>query len=105
MAIYNNTALANLYFPDAPLGIIETGAAADLIFVDYQAPTPVTPGNLPWHILFGFNESMVTTTIVDGQVLMCDRQLLTLDEEAIAAAARAQAPKVWKRYESYVGKY
>jgi len=105
MAIYNNAALANLYFPDAPLGIIALGAAADLIFVDYQAPTPVTPGNLPWHIMFGFNESMVTTTIVDGQVLMRDRQLLTLDEVAIAAEARELAPKVWERYKSYVGKY
>ena len=105
MAIYNNAALANLYFPAAPLGIVAEGAAADLIFVDYHAPTPVTPGNLPWHILFGFNESMVTTTIVDGQVLMCDRQLLTLDEEAIAAEARELAPKVWERYETYVGKY
>jgi putative selenium metabolism protein SsnA len=105
MAIYNNAALAELYFPEAPIGMVMPGAAADLIFVDYQAPTPVISDNLPWHILFGFNESMVTTTIVDGQVLMRDRQLLTLDEAAIAAEARELAPEVWERYESYAGKY
>ncbi len=45
---------------------------------------------------------MVTTTIVAGEVLMRDRQLLTLDEEAITAEARALAPEVWKRYEDNV---
>jgi len=100
MAIYNNAALASAYFPDAPIGVLTPGAAADLIFVDYHPPTPLTPGNLPWHILFGFHESMVTTTIVAGEVLMRDRELLTLDEEAITAEARSLAPDVWERYEN-----
>jgi len=99
MAIYNNAALAGIFFPDAPLGQIVPGAFADLIFVDYHSPTPVVAGNLPWHIIFGFQQSMVTTTIVAGKVLMRDRQLLTLDEAEIAARARELAPKVWKRYE------
>jgi len=41
---------------------------------------------------------MVTTTMVDGQVLMRDRQLLTLDEQAIADEALALAPAIWERY-------
>jgi hypothetical protein len=69
--------------------------------VDYHPFTPLTPGNLPWHVIFGFHESMVTTTICGGQVLMRDRQLLTLDEAALAAEARDLAPKVWGRYEKY----
>ena len=80
------------------VGIIKPGAAADLIFVDYHPPTPLSSGNLPWHILFGFHESMVTTTLVAGKVLMKDRQLLTLDEKAIAARAREIAAQVWRRY-------
>ena len=48
--------------------------------------------------MFGFESSMVTTTIVDGQVLMRDRQLLTLDEAAISAEALALAPAIWSRY-------
>jgi putative selenium metabolism protein SsnA len=98
MAIYNNARLAGSLFPQAPLGVLQEGAQADLIFVDYHPHTPITPGNLPWHIVFGFHESMVTTTIVEGQVLMQDRKLLTLDEEAIAASARQLAPIVWERY-------
>ena len=99
MAIYNNAELANIFFPDAPIGVLKSGAFADIIFVDYHAPTPLTAGNLPWHIIFGFQNSMVTTTIVAGKVLMKDGELLTLDEAAIAAKAREQAVQVWKRYE------
>jgi putative selenium metabolism protein SsnA len=104
MAIYNNAALANHFFPAAPIGQITKGAFADLIFVDYHPFTPLTAGNLPWHIIFGFQQSMVTTTIAAGKVLMKDRQLLTLDEEEIAARAREVAPRIWKKYEEEVSK-
>jgi putative selenium metabolism protein SsnA len=98
MAADHNARLAGSFFPEAPLGVLAPGAHADLIFVDYHPHTPLTAGNLPWQIIFGFHESMVTTTIVAGQVLMRDRQLLTLDEAEIAAKARQLAPQVWERY-------
>jgi putative selenium metabolism protein SsnA len=98
MAIYNNAALANIFFPSAPIGQLTEGAFADIIFVDYHPFTPLTPENLPWHILFGFQQSMVTTTIVGGKVLMKDRELKTLDEKEISARAREIAPRVWKKY-------
>ncbi|MBI3762275.1 MAG: putative aminohydrolase SsnA, partial [Chloroflexi bacterium] len=83
MAVANNAALANVFFPSAPLGVVAPGAYADLIFVDYHPTTPLTAGNLPWHIIFGWEASMVTTTICGGKVLMKDRRLLTLDEAEI----------------------
>lgn len=98
MGVYNNAWLAGSFFPDAQLGVLGPGAHADLIFVDYHPHTPLTPDNLPWQIIFGFHESMITTTIVAGEVLMRDRQLLTLDEAEIAARAREGAPGVWERY-------
>jgi cytosine/adenosine deaminase-related metal-dependent hydrolase len=104
MGVYNNAALAEVFFAGKQLGRLTTGAAADLIFVDYHAFTPLTAGNLPWQILFGFNESMVTATMVDGVFLMKDRQLLTLDEAEIAARAMELAPEVWARYETEVAK-
>jgi hypothetical protein len=85
MAVYNNAALASRFFPEAPIGQIVPGAAADLIFVDYHPFTPLTDGNLPWHIIFGFQQSMVTSTMVAGKFVMKDRELLTLDEAEIAA--------------------
>jgi putative selenium metabolism protein SsnA len=102
LGVYNNAALANKFFPEATLGQIIPGAFADLIFVDYHPHTPLTEGNLPWQIIFGFNESMVTTTIVEGEVLMRNRELLTMDEEEITSRAREQAPAVWERYNTFV---
>lgn len=97
MAVYNNAELVKTMFSQK-IGVLEPGAAADLIFIDYHPYTPLTCENLPWQIIFGFHESMITTTIVDGKVLMRDRELLTLDEEKIAAEAMALAPGIWQRY-------
>jgi cytosine/adenosine deaminase-related metal-dependent hydrolase len=105
MGVYNNAALANLYLPGTTLGRIEQGAAADLIFVDYHPYTPLDSGNLPWQIIFGFQESMITSTMVEGKFLMRDNELLTLDEEKIAAEAQELAPQIWERYQGYVGTY
>jgi len=102
IAIYHNAELAQRYFPAAPIGKLVPGAHADIIFVNYHPHTPLTPGNLPWQIIFGFHESMVTTTIAAGKVLMRDHKLLTMDEAAIAARARELAPQVWGRYQKFV---
>ncbi len=95
MAVTNNAALAGVFFPQAPIGVLAPGAFADIIFVDYHPTTPLVAENLPWHILFGFENSMVTTTICGGRVLMKDRQLLFLDEAAIAARSRELAKGAW----------
>jgi putative selenium metabolism protein SsnA len=100
-AVYGGAALASRYY-DAPVGVIEPGACADVIFVDYHPTTPLTADNLAAHIIFGFQGSMVTTTIVDGEVLMRDGELLTLDEEEITAKSRELAADFWKRYEELV---
>jgi putative selenium metabolism protein SsnA len=98
MAIYNNAELANRILGGAPVGILKAGARADIIFVDYHPFTDLTPGNLPWHMLFGFRDSMVTSTIVAGKLLMHDRKLLVLDEADIAKRAKEQSRAVWQRY-------
>lgn len=98
MAITHNAALAQLQLNSAPIGVLRPGAEADLIFVDYHPFTPLTAGNLPWHMLFGFHESMITTTMAAGKVLMRNRELLTLDEEKIAYQARQLSARVWQRY-------
>jgi len=97
IAINNNAALAKNIF-QIEVGVLRIGTAADLIFVNYDPPTPLTSGNLPWHILFGFRDSMITTTIVNGIVLMLDNELLTLDEKEIAAKSRELSGQVWERY-------
>lgn len=97
IAAYNNSALASKFFNDK-IGIIQEGAIADLILVDYSPITPMDIGNLPWHIIFGFRDSMVTMTMVNGKILMKDRKLTTIDEIAISSHAQQLSADVWKRY-------
>ncbi len=96
MAYPNNALVASRFFP-RPVGEIGPGAFADIIFLDYKPFTPLTPGNLPWQIIFGVDGAHVTTTIASGKVLMQDRRLLGLDEEAIAARAQELVQRVWER--------
>ena len=96
MAYDHNAALCRIFFPKL-LAELRAGAFADIIFLDYAPPTPLTTGNLPWHVLFGVDGAHVTHTIASGKVLMKDRQLTTLDEVAIMAKARELAVGVWKR--------
>ena len=99
IATRNNRELVRNQF-GVEVGTIKPGSRADIIFVDYHPFTPMTAGNLPWHILFGFNESMVTLTMVDGSILMKDREILSMDEEKIYSEAMKLAPDVWDRYQS-----
>lgn len=98
VAVKNNAELVSEIFDGLHIGEITEGAAADLIFVDYQPFTPLMAGNLPWHILFGFHESMITTTIVAGRVLMHQRKLLTLDEDDIMSKAMEISRKTWQEF-------
>ncbi len=97
LAFDANAALARIFWPEQTLGVLAEGASADLIIINYHPITPLTAGNLPWHLLFGYEASMITGTVCAGQVLMRDRQLLTLDEEAITARAREHAAHLWQR--------
>jgi putative selenium metabolism protein SsnA len=92
-----NAALAADFWPEQHLGVVAPGAMADIVLLDYNPTTPLTAGNLPWHMIFGYEASMLTTTISAGRVLMQDRQLLTLDEETITAHSRELAAELWSR--------
>lgn len=104
MAIYNNSKLAGQAFGYGDkFGTISVDSPADLILVDYKPFTDLNAGNIPWHIIFGFREAMITTTIVDGNVLMLDRKLTTMDEKAICAHSREKCPEVWGRFNALHG--
>ncbi len=100
MAINNNSDLVTQFFNGSRIGRIEVGAKADLILVDFDPITEVTVDNLPWQIIFGFRDSMVTTTIVNGNILMRDRKLTTLDEKEISQKAKELSKGVWRRYKN-----
>jgi 5-methylthioadenosine/S-adenosylhomocysteine deaminase len=76
-----------------PGGRVEPGAAADLIVVDFGAPRLTPVHDHVSHLVYAANGSDVRHTMVDGQVLMDDRSVQTLDADAVRdrAAERAQS--------------
>jgi 5-methylthioadenosine/S-adenosylhomocysteine deaminase len=76
------------------IGSLEPGKRADLIVVS-MASARQTPLYDPLsHLVYTTRGDDVQTTIVNGRVLMRDRKVLTLDEAAVLAEARAQAVRV-----------
>jgi len=92
----NNAQLASELF-DRPIGAIVVGAAADLVVLDYDPPTPISAENFGAHFVFGFGARHVASTVVGGRVLMRERELLTIDEPTLRRAAREQAAALWVR--------
>jgi 5-methylthioadenosine/S-adenosylhomocysteine deaminase len=76
------------------IGSIEAGKRADVIIVDLSALHLTPMYNLHSHLVYATKASDVTDTIVNGRVLMRNRKLLTLDEEAVKAAARKYRKQV-----------
>jgi len=80
-----------------PLGRITRGGPADLIFFNYDPPTPLTAENYWAHILFGLSEAKVRSTMVGGKFLMKDWEIQVCDEAQLRAEAREQALQLWER--------
>lgn len=82
-----------------PIGTLEVGAAADVILLDYQAPTPLTDDTALGHLVFGLSEVPVDTTIAGGRILMEGGRLAgELDAHGVAARARDLATALWERF-------
>lgn len=96
MVTKNNGQIGSKMF-SKKVGVIEDGAYADVIIMDYNPPTPLKIENFAGHLLFGMSGSDVVTTIVNGKVLMEDGKLVGIDEAMICAKARELAEKLWKR--------
>ena len=65
------------------LGSLETGKQADLIQVAFTEVRHGPLYDVNSHLVYVLDSQDVMTTIVAGQVLMRDRQVQTLDEEAL----------------------
>jgi cytosine/adenosine deaminase-related metal-dependent hydrolase len=72
-------------------------AANNLVILDYQSPTPITPSNWPAHVMYGLNRSHVETVISNGRIIVRDRRCVLVDEDALLAEARHQAQRLWDR--------
>ncbi|MBI4476492.1 MAG: amidohydrolase [Acidobacteria bacterium] len=79
---------------DREIGSLEPGKRADLIVVSMASPRQTPMYDPVSHLVYATRGDDVTTTIVNGRVLMRDRKVLSLNEREVLNAARAFAGKV-----------
>ena len=94
MLFKNNAKIGEKYFPDT-LGVLKAGAAADIIVMDYKPFTPFSDENIDGHMIFGMTGRQCQTTIAAGKLLMKDRELVGIDEEAENAHILEASRKLW----------
>jgi 5-methylthioadenosine/S-adenosylhomocysteine deaminase len=78
-------------------GRIETGANADLAVLDLDTPHLTPEHDLVSHLAYAARGSDVCHTVCDGQVLMRDRELQTLDLDAVMGEASEHAQALFER--------
>ncbi|OLQ72241.1 amidohydrolase [Photobacterium proteolyticum] len=78
------------------IGSLETGKLADIIIIDTTAPNMVPVYNPYSALVYSAYATNVKHTIVAGKLLMEDRNMLTVDEDAIREEALKFADKVRK---------
>jgi len=83
------------------IGSIEEGKKADLVILDGKAPNlrPMRPDNLVSNIVYSGNSSNVKTVICDGNVVMRDRKILTMDESMVVAGSERAIKGLLERRE------
>jgi 5-methylthioadenosine/S-adenosylhomocysteine deaminase len=76
------------------IGSLEAGKRADIILIDLDSPHLTPLYDVYSHLVYAVGRGDVSTALIDGRVVMQDRQLTTLDREAILGEIRALAPRI-----------
>jgi len=79
------------------IGELSVGARADVILVDVSGFHNQPMHDLAAALVYSIQPSDVRTTIVDGRVLMRDRELLTINRQALLAEFRQRAREITDR--------
>ncbi len=89
----------------AESGVLAAGMTADLMLVDMDRPHLRPRHDLIANLVHAARGADVTHVLVDGQWLMRDRQLLTLDEERILYEAEHRALRMVRQNMNQVREY
>ena len=76
------------------VGSLEAGKRADLIQVAFEDVHHVPTYDVISHLVYVTDEQDVASVVVDGKVLMKEREMLTIDTDRVAAEATALAAKI-----------
>jgi 5-methylthioadenosine/S-adenosylhomocysteine deaminase len=76
------------------IGSLEVGKRADLIQVAFDDVHHVPTFDIVSHLVYVTDEQDVESVVVDGKVLMREREFLTIDVERVATEANALAARI-----------
>jgi putative selenium metabolism protein SsnA len=89
--------LAGEIFGEPLLGTLVPGAPADLVVLDYDAPTSFDADTVAGHWVFGLGSRFVRDVMVAGRWVVLDRKLVHADTPQLAHDARREADRLWRR--------
>ena len=84
------------YFPGS--GTLKEGGRADIAVTNYRPVTPVHPGNLFYHIVFGVQGKEMYMTVSGGKIVFSDNTLHTADESAVNREISRTVKKLYRTY-------
>ncbi|MEK4366344.1 amidohydrolase [Paenibacillus sp. FSL M8-0212] len=76
------------------VGMLEVGHKADLILIDLAKPHLQPVHEVESLLAYSVNGADVDTTIVNGQILMRGRKLLTIDEDELYREVKVRAKRI-----------
>ncbi len=79
------------------IGSLEPGKRGDVAVVDLSTEHAIPASNPYSALVYAARASDVRHTVVDGEVVVRDRHLLTLDQAEVVSEARARAREVFTR--------
>jgi 5-methylthioadenosine/S-adenosylhomocysteine deaminase len=85
------------------IGSLEVGKKADMVLVDLDTPRAMPVHRVPSALVYNASAGEVDTVIVDGQILMRDKEILCVDEGAVLKEARAACARLFARGGVQVG--
>jgi 5-methylthioadenosine/S-adenosylhomocysteine deaminase len=78
------------------IGSLETGKRADILIINRDTLNQIPLYNVYSDLVYATKASDVETVIINGRLVMRNRRLLTLNEEAVKTEARAFRDKIIK---------
>lgn len=76
------------------IGSLEPGKRADIVLLDLERPGLTPLYRVYSHLVYAARGSDVDTVIVNGRIVVRDRRILTVDEEAVMEKARSFGERV-----------
>ncbi len=74
--------------------------ANNLVILNYDAPTEITPENFISHFIFGIESRHVESVISSGKLIFHQGQVLTVNEADILTFSREQSLRLWEKLKS-----